>query len=379
MRGNLRQRGVGTWELRVHAGGGRYVTRTVHGSRRDAERALARLVVEVDEGRTTPARGRTVATLANAWYEARAAGWSPKMAADTRRWLDRIFLPQVGKIPLGRVRTHDIDAFYAGRRREGLAESTIRRNHSMVRSLFAQGVTWGWIGTNPALNTYRPSPADAHVTPPSPAVVVRLLEHVRGRDPALWAMLVLAADTGARRGQLCALRWADVDFPQGILSITRTLVSTGDIRPLSKTKGRARTVPLGAGTVRTLAVHQVAMKKRALAFGTKLSARAYVFSDDPACRTPWSTDVFGHRYLRMRREPGAGPGAAGINFHQLRHYVATQLIAAGVDPRTVADRLGHSRTSTTLDMYTAPISEMGRTAADLLEQILNRAGGVINP
>jgi integrase len=377
LRGSLRPRGEGAWELRVYAGQGRQITRTFHGTERQAQTALARLVVEVEEGRSVATRGRTVTTLANAWLDARAPNWSPKVAQDTRRWLDRTFLPakvagaSLGAMPLGRVRTEHLDAFYAARRREGLAESTVRRNHAMVRSMFNQAVRWGWLGVNPATNTYRPPMAEKKIRPPDPAVVVTLLQHVRRRDEPMANFLVVAADTGARLGQLCALRWSDLEGDT--LSITRTLVSTGDIRPLSKTKGRARTIPLGAGTTRALAAHRTAMKERALGFGAKLYKNAYIFSDDPACRTPWNVDTFKHRYVKLRREPGAGPGAAAVNFHQLRHYVATQLIAAGVDARTVADRLGHSRPSTTLDMYAAPVSEMGRTAADLLERIIDDA------
>lgn len=373
MAGRLVRRGD-SWQLRVYAGHGKVVTRTFKGSERDAQKALARLVVDVEDQRTVATKGRrTVATLANAWWEARSPSWSPTVAADTRRWLDRFFLPELGTMPLSRVRTEHIDAFYGDLRRAGRAESTIRRKHAMVRSMFAQGVKWGWLGVNPATNTHRPPVAATQIHPPDPQVVARLLVHVGQRDPAMGVFLILAADTGARLGQLCALRWDDLDPEGGTLRIVRTLGSTGVIRPLSKTKGRARTIPLGAGTVRTLAAHRTAMRERALGFGARLGKQAFMFSDDPACRTPWKVDTFKHRYVRLRREEGAGPGAADVNFHQLRHYVATQLIAAGVDPRTVADRLGHSRTSTTLDMYTAPVSDLSRTAADLLEEILRKA------
>lgn len=369
--GSLRERppGSGHWELRVYGGG----TRTFHGKRRDAEKALARFVTETDEGRAVAARGRTVATLANAWFKARAPVWSPATADGTRRFLDRVFLPELGAMPLSRVRTEHIDAFYSARRRAGATETTIRRHHSVISPMFNQGIRWGWIGVNPATNTYRPPVAGKQVRPPDPAVVVGLMRHVARRDETMADFLILAADTGARLGQLCALRWDDFDADAGTLRIVRTLTITGDIRPLSKTKGRARVVPLGVSTVRTLSVHRMAMRERALTFGTKLPKLAFMFSDDPACRTPWKVNTFEKRYVRLRREPGAGPGAADVNFHQLRHYVATQLIAAGVDVRTVADRLGHARTSTTLDMYAAPVSEMGRTAADLLERILDEA------
>ena len=369
--GSMRERpeGSGRWELRVYGGG----TRTFRGKRRDAEKALARFVTEVEEGRAVAGQGRTVATLANAWFDARSSVWSPATVGGYRRFLDKVFLPALGAMPLSRIRTEHIDGFYADRRRAGATETTIRRHHSAISPMFNQGIRWGWIGVNPARNTYRPGVADKQVHPPSPAVVAQLMRHVASRDAAMAVFLVLAADTGARLGQLCALRWDDLDVDARMLRIVRTLTNTDHIRPLSKTKGRARVVPLAVGTLRELQAHRKGMKERAFTFGSKLPKSAFMFSDDPACRTPWKVNTFEHRYLKLRREPGAGPGAAEVNFHQLRHYVATQLIAAGVDVRTVADRLGHSRTSTTGDMYAAPVSEMGRNAADLLERILDEA------
>lgn len=364
MAGSIVRRG-GSWQLRVYADG-KIITRTVKGSYRDAERALARLVVEVDEGRMVPTKGRTVATLARAWLEARSPDWSPKVAHEYARWVERELLPNMGKTPLSRFRAEDIDRYYASLRRRGNSPATIARKHNMMTSMLGQAVRWGWIGVNPAGRATRPAVPPVKITPPDPAKVSGLLAWLAETDPSMFVFVLLAADTGARRGQLLPLRWPDLDLEERTVSFMKTQGVSGDIRPLSRTKGRARTIPLGAQTVRTLSAHQTAMRERALAFGVRLAKNAFVFSDDPACRTSWPVPTFQNRYARLRRRAGAGE----VNFHQLRHYVATQLIAAGVDVRTVADRLGHARTSTTVDMYTAPVSELGRTAADLLERIL---------
>ena len=304
MRGSLRERSPGRLGTPGSRRPGRYITRTIKGTVRAAERALAKLVVEVDEGRSVHTKGRTVATLANAWYESRAPRLVPE--SDSRHPpLARPHLPAaMGTIPLGRVRTEDVDRFYAERRRQGLSESTVRRHHAMVRSMFSQGVRWGWLGVNPSTNTHRPPIVTATVHPPDPAVVAQLLKYAAGRDPHIYSFLVVAADTGARLGQLCALRWDDFDADTGTDPFTRTLFSTGDIRPLSKTKGRARVVPLGVSTVRTLSVHRTSMKERALSFRVRLAKTIFFFSDDPAGRAPWKVDTFKHRYIKLRREAG---------------------------------------------------------------------------
>ena len=293
------------------------------------------------------------------------------MTVDTRRWLDRTFLPQMGTIPLGRVRTEDVDRYYAERRRQELFESTGRRHHAMVRSMFSQGVRWGWLGVNPSTNTHRPPIVTATVHPPDPAVVAQLLKYAAGRDPHIYSFLVVAADTGARLGQLVrpAVGRLRRRHLERTLLFTRTLSSTGDIRPLSKTKGRALVVPLGVSTVRTLSVHRTSMKERALSFGVRLAKTSFLFSDDPAGRAPWKVDTFEHRYIKLRREAGAGPGAAAVNFHQAAPLRGHPTHRRRRRPQDGGRPARPERTSTTLDMYTAPVSEMGRTAADLLERI----------
>lgn len=363
MKGSMRKRGE-SWELR--AGG---VSRTFHGTERQAQTALARLVIEVEERRAVPSYGRTVATLAAAWLETREQIWTPKTARETRLWVQHELLPALGGRPLSKLRAEHVDRFYADLHRRGNSPATIGRKHNMLRSMLEQGVRWGWIGVNPAQYAIRPPVPPVRHTPPDPAKVARVLGYLGNADPAMFAFVLLAADTGARRGQLVALQHSDFDASNATVSFTKTVGIGGEVRLLSHTKGRARTVPIASETARTLSAHVTKAQERALAFGRRLGPDAFLFSDDPLCRKPWPLPTFQNRYLRLRRRAGAPE----VNFHQLRHYVATQLIAAGVDVRTVADRLGHMWTSTTLDMYAAPLPEKGRMAADLLEQLLKNA------
>lgn len=359
----MRKRGE-TWELR--AGG---VSRSFRGSERQAQSALARLVIEVEERRAVPSHGRTVAMLAAEWLEVMSPNCTPKVASDNRRWLERECLPALGGVPLGKLSVHHIDKFYATLRRHGNSPATIARKSHILSPMLEQGVRWGWLGTNPARRATKPVVIPTKVVPPEPARVAQLLRFLHSQDSAMFTFTLLAADTGARRGQLLALQHYDFNASEATVSFTKTKGDRGDVRKLSATKGRIRTVPLGAETVRTLSAHLTKANEWALAFGRRLGKEAFIFSDDPMCRSSWPTSTFQTRYKRLRDRAGIHE----VNFHQLRHYVATQLIGAGVDVRTVADRLGHSRTSTTLDMYAAPIPETGRKAAQLLEQLLRDA------
>lgn len=116
-----------------------------------------------------------------------------------------------------------------------------------------------------------------------------------------------------------------------------------------------------------LAAHRRRQAERALAVGTALPKDAYVFAADVAGSRPWNPQVVTHRFERLRRRLGF----EGVRLHDLRHYVATQLIAAGVDVRTVAGRLGHANANVTLSTYAAWMPARDQEAASLVGAMLD--------
>jgi integrase len=176
MKGHMRERS-GAWELRVYAGRDprtgrkRYVSRTVRGGKREAQRTLAALVVSVGRELSAPEGPVTVGELVEKWFAHAKADFSPKPALETRRYLDRAIIPQLGDRPLRRLRTSELDAFYrdlrAGGGRGGrvLAPATVRRIHGIVHRALAQGVRWGWLAQNPAAMVSPPKVPPPRIEP----------------------------------------------------------------------------------------------------------------------------------------------------------------------------------------------------------------------
>lgn len=379
MKGHLRTRGEGAWELRVYAGAGQTVTRTFHGTRRQAETALSKLVTEVDSRKVVATRGRTVSLLMWKWFESASPNWSPRTVYEHRRLITKEIVPAIGSLRLSRVNTADVDQFYAALRTR-LAPGSVRRIHAVVHSAFEQAVVWGWIGVNPASHARKPVVPEPETTTPTPGDVDRLLEGAKARPsssptaptlvetPEMFAFLALDAAIGARLGQIVALRWSAVDLEAATVRITHT-ASIGEkgveITPLTKTKGKARTVAIDDLTVAVLTAHHDAMRARAKSFGVRLGKTAFVFSDDPAGKLPWRPDSTSRRFRKLRDRAGL----TGVRFHDIRHYVGTYLINAGVDPRTVADLLGHTKAATTLNMYAHKVRESDRAAVEILAKL----------
>jgi integrase len=182
-------------------------------------------------------------------------------------------------------------------------------------------------------------------------------------DPLTGLWLRLAIVTGARRSEILAIRWQDVT--DGTVTIAGALEL--DRRRKATKSGGQRHVRIDAGTVALVEAWRLKAKTRALAVGARLTPTGYVLSDDPAGRTPWRPDLASKRFRRLC----LNTGVEGVRLHDLRHAAATTLLAAGVDLATVSARLGHSRSSTTLDVYAHVPRGGDDRAADIAGQVLD--------
>jgi integrase len=166
---------------------------------------------------------------------------------------------------------------------------------------------------------------------------------------------------------MLALRWSDVDLERGVVTIGRGLVQGPDGRLVEKdTKThQTRRVALDAPTTAALVDHRAAAVERAEQCGAALADDAFVFAGDVTGTTPWYPDSASRRFRRACDDAGL----KDVRLHDLRHYVATRLLSAGVDVRTVAGRLGHRNAATTLNVYSHFVPEADQEAAEILGRL----------
>ena len=230
---------------------------------------------------------------------------------------------------------------------------------------------WGWIGVNPASATTPPRVAAPTISPPDRAGLARVLRRAGEESPELACYLLLAAATGARRSELVALRWPDIDLGAASVSISRGIVFGPDGLVEKGTKTHAaRRVSLDPRTVDALRDHRERMTARAATARNVLAADAFVFSNAADCSEPWFPDSVSRSFKRLCVQEGM----PDVRLHDLRHFVATQLLSAGVDVRTVAGRLGHRNAATTLNVYAHFLVEADRDAANLMGDIIGGGG-----
>ncbi len=377
--GTMRERAPGTWELIVSTGRDastgsyRRVIRTVKGlTKREAKAALAELEVSVAQGRVG-ADDPTLAVLLERWMEhLTAIGRADTTLYNYRRNINKEIVPALGTIRLSKLTAQDIDRLYVKLRKRNLKPATIHQVHAVLRGSLNQAIRWGLVHRNVATLASPPPLEQSELQPPEPEMVRALLREAFAHDPMFGLYVRMAIAIGARRAEICGLRWTDVDLDAGTVSVMRSHIAIPGARGDRPTKTRStRTVSLDPGTVEALRdAWAEAMRIAAMAGMNEHQRRLhYVFSFEPLGREAWRPDVPSKRWEVVRERV---PGGVAVRLHDLRHFQATQLLDAGVPVPTVAARLGHASGTTTMNVYAHRTrrgdAQAARVVADFLTE-----------
>ena len=372
----MRARRRGVWEVRVAlppdpaTGRRRQRSVTVHGDRRTAAGELARLAADAapSPGDRRAATTMTFAELLDTWWPAKRATLAESTVREYQRIIDSRLKPDLGAIHRDRLLPFHLDRYYHQLSCDGLRPGSIRQVHAVLRGALGQAHRWGWLPTNPARATRPPQRIKPDIEPPTPPQARHLVAAAEAVSTQFGLLIRLAIVLGARRGELCGLRWQDINIEERTLTIRTGIADVAGRLVETDTKShRPRTISLDADTVRRLQWHRRWVERVATSYDTDLDARAFVLSECPDGTDPYRPDKATGTFRRVAKRAGL-PGA---RLHDLRHFAATQLIGAGCDLRTVAGRLGHGQPWTTLNTYAAFLPERDQVAADHLASLLN--------
>jgi integrase len=416
-RGSIDAQPSGALRVRVYAGRDpltkrdHYLVETVPPGPKaaaEAEKVRTRFLNQVDEQRSPRTRA-TVNQLMDRYVDVLDVEETTKRTYIS--YIDKHIRTELGALQVGRIDAEILDSFYAGlrtcrdhcrgridvdhrttwphecrvtkhRRRTAhdcdrlgcrtlecpphrcrpLGASTIRQVHWILSGAFSRAVRWRWIMRNPIDEAMPPAAPQPRPHPPSAHEAAQLAMEA-WQDPDWGTLVWLAMTTGARRGELCALRWTDVDLVNGVVHLHESIAQHGGQRWIKDTKThQQRRVALDPETIAVLTEHLERWRERAAALDVEVAPSGYVFSLAPDASTPLIPDSVSQRYGKMAHRLGID-----THLHSLRHYSATELIAGGADIRTVAGRLGHGGGgTTTLRVYAAWVSEADQRAANTL-------------
>ena len=370
MKGSLQELGEGRWRLRVFAGREdgklRQVSRNFKGTKRQAESALAKLVADVERQQVAIGPVGTLGELVDRWLEDIAPHRSAYTVREYRRIVTKTIKPAIGGLRIDKITGRHLDAFYGNLHRKGLASSTVHQHHSVIHASLGRAVKWGLLPSNPADRATPPRPARSTASAPAVADVQELIAEAEKTDTVLAVAIALAAITGARRGELCALRWSDVDWSRRTLAIARSLtvvnrqVSEGP----TKTHQR-RDIAIDDALGAFLARRRAEQERFCGTVGVEWINDPFVLSRSADGSEPCLPDGLSHQYQRLADRIGLS-----THFHELRHFAATTAFAGGADVRPVAGRLGHADPSVTLRVYAHALEARDRELAGFLGTVV---------
>jgi integrase len=362
----VRERKPGVWEVRAFTGRderGRptQISRTVRGTKKDAQRVAAELTVRP----VTRAASATVAELLTQWVEQNETTWAASTRRDNHGRAAAVLADPLAKMPISRLSVADIERWHTRMRRAGVGPLAIKNRHTVLRAALSQAVRWGWLSFNVAATARLTHAKRLPRASMSAEEVRRVLDAAAGFDPAAALALRIAAVAGARRAELAALRWSDLSADR--LTIDSAIETERHGRrgdPMAPTLTDAptktanrRVVVLDAATVE--AIEALMVDRQHLG--------PWMLSDT---EEPLNPDRVGAWWRRARKAAGIDPG---WRLHDLRHWSATVAITGGHDVRTVAHRLGHADASMTLRVYAHAIRATDEAVALTLGRMLERA------
>jgi integrase len=372
MRGSLTQRSAGSWTIQVSGGfddGGKRVriTQTVRGNRKDAERALTKMLRDVDTG-TIAMSG---ATPFGKYLTER---WLPHMRSrvGTEAWeryesLVRVHVvPRCGRVKLGKLKAHHLQRVVDEMIEDGAAAASVVKAKVLIKASLDQAVRWQLLAVNPAAGISPPTVRRAKLRIPTDKEMRKLVDAAAKTDYAL--PVLLAATTGMRRGEIVALTWSAVDFDRTV-KVEDVDVPAPAFHVLDgKTNTARRTVSLPPSTVTALRAHKAAQNERRLLCGAAWRDLGLVV--DRGDGSPLNPDSLSHAFADIAEDVGL----PDVRLHDLRHGFATALLRAGVNVKGVSEALGHSRSSFTMDVYQHVLPGMGEQVASVIETALGEGG-----
>ena len=300
----------------------------------------------------------TVGKLLDDWLANLAREGRAKTTLETyRSHAETRIRPALGAVPLDRMDPTRIRAFLGS-----LSGSprTIRLTHAILRGALA--FAWwrmGWITENPATRVRPPRLDEDRAEALTPAEVAEMILTAQKHSDAMGMAVFLAAVTGCRRGELCGLRWSDVDWDRQTLRIERAFVpgQGGQVLGPTKTKDCRTLISVRGRAIQTIKGWELLQK------ATYGEVGEWLLSDSDGTE-PLRAKTVTETFTRLAR-------AAGIDahFHDLRKFATTQLVAGGVDVTTISLRQGHSP-EVLLKTYSKGVAERDAAASVALGEII---------
>lgn len=344
------------------------IYKTVKGTKKQAQAVMDKMKVELERGYVYDPSNMKLEDWIIQWLDY----YLPNIEATTRtRYRNMIkthIIPDLGHIPLKNLKTTSIQGWVNDlRNKKNLSPKSIRNIFLNLKAALSKAVVLRMLPYNPCEGVVLPKGTKYKADIYTVKEMNQLLELAKGED--IYIPVLLATNLGLRRGEILALRWEHIDFENGVAHIceNRVITEDGPLTKAPKSAAGVRDITLGAQVLAELKHAHTQYNLNKLAMGAAFRDSGLVFSqEDGSAYRPESLTRMWSRFTDKHN-------LRHIRFHDLRHSCATAMLEAGIDPKTVQNRLGHSDISMTLNIYAHCTQNMDRNAAQKLDDLFKNA------
>ena len=400
MNGSLTQRGKTSWRYSFdgerHPDGVRnQITGTVHAKdKKGAKAELRTIITEYEKGHFVEPSKQPLKDYLKRWLDAIEASVSGKTHERYGEHIDNHIAPRLGDIVLQKLQPLHVQEFYTHLLTEGringkggLSPRSVKHTHRVLKQALKQAVAWKLATSNPAEDVILPTVKNKKIKFLDRGELATLLHavenrHRRNKGSALYPIILLAATTGMRRGELLGLHWSDVHLdavdddglPSPYLEVTQTLEQTkkhGLRLKEPKSEAGRRKISLPQITVAMLRQHQLDQSELYLKFGIGRQNGGLVLPvlDNDKGFTFRSPRALSKTFSDFIKNVDI----TQITLHGLRHTHITHLLMDNVPIKVVSERAGHSSVTITLDTYGHVLPDMQKSVAELIDKRLQAA------
>ena len=373
MRGHIKTRSKGSWTIILNLGRDPATGKrkqqwvTVRGTKKQAETRLAELLNQMDTGGFIKPTKETFGSFLQRYLDDYISTQIRATTLEAYQQRGKHLIDGLGHIPVSELREEHIHKYYREKSKT-LSPGTLIKHHNLLRSALSQGVIWRTLTRNVAEAVKPPKVSRKEMRALTGPEVHRMLEACE--DTAWHSIFHTLTWTGLRRSELLGLRWKDVDLILASLRVVQSVqrLNTGEfIVQEPKTASGRRMIALSPASCLVLREHREKQEADATLLGRQLAEDDLVFSHpDGSPRDP-STLTLAFRRLTRRI------GLDGVRLHDLRHTMASLYLEQGVNPKTVAERLGHASVTITLDLYSHCLPGVQEAAAVQFDTAMEQA------
>ena len=379
MRGHITKRGKDSYTIVLNLGRDPETGKrkqqwiSIKGTKKDAERRLSELLIQLDNGTYIKPGKSTLAEFLKLWLRDYAKPNLSPRGFERYESIVRVHLtPGLGNIPLTKLRPEHIQKYYTHKLNTSLSATTVRYHHVVLHIALKTAVKWGLVVRNATDAVDPPRTRNTEINTWDEDEIIHFLN--TAKDTLYYALFHTALFTGMRRSELLALRWQDVDFIYSQISVSRGLHHLNDgsyIFTQPKSVKSQRTIALSPSAILVLKEHHEKQKLESIMQGITPIDNDLVFSHPDG--KPMRPNTVSRAWTTL----AARAGLKVIRFHDARHSHASLMLKQGAHPKIVQERLGHSTISITLDTYSHVAPGLQEAAANRFDEALTKKYNIV--